>query len=300
MKQVNFDALRQIKAPEELITRTVKAVQESTAPATEYPKAVIPMSRWRRMAVAASVVLIFGVSLFVYFQIRNINDVPSPAVPATEGTHTPADAPTNATGDPSLPDEPTLSGVPTEPATGDPTELPTAKASETPTAPTGEHPTAPTAAPTQGETTPPVIPTEPASIATQAPDIPAVDPTEPPPPVEEPTELTTEWPGSDEPPEPTESPIEAVHIRVSVPSARLTGSGRVYCTVYSSAGVNMLPGDPFSADHLARSGVEAEGVLWAIFAVTGEMTPRTDTYTVVFYNEDGQTVCSCQKTIYAY
>lgn len=298
MKQVNFDALRQIKAPEELINRTIQAAQKQD---DRQPAAVYVPSMRRRLAIAASIVLVLGVSIFAYFSFRNINNESSIVAPATEGTQVPTEAGTLPTEDTLIPTQPdasvTPSGQPTEPATGVPTTPPTV-----PTVPVR---TEPSAMPTQPATTAqpstsPVIPTD-APTAPSEPlsptDLPVIEPTEPPepwdPPYVEPTQ--SDWPEPVDPTEPwepsTDPPSnEPVSLRATFRSELLTGSKKVYCAIYENGDHDLIGGDRFSSSHEARIVERIGDYVVAEYEAPRSLFPAWKMYRIVFYNEDGESI----------
>ena len=292
MKQVNFDALRQIKAPEELINRTIQAAQEQS---DRQDAAVYVPSMRRRLAIAASIVLVLGVSIFVYFSVRNINNAPVLVAPASAGTE-----PTEEADSPTRPDgfEP-ASGLPTEPTAQDRTETATVPTSDDPTAQTSAPQTEATVAPIQPSTVP-VIPTEAPTapvIPTEAPtelvvptDPPVIEPTDSPEPWEPPFENPTgnDWP---EPIDPTEpSTDEPISLRASFRSDLLTGSGKVYCAIYENLDHELIGGDRFSSAHEARIVDRVGDKVVVAYETQSSLFPAWKMYRVVFYNEDGEDV----------
>lgn len=300
MKQVNFNSLRQIKAPEELITRTLTAARESEG---ETAAPVFVPSRRRRLAVAASVVLVLGVSIAVYFSIRNIKNTPPLVAPMPESTDAASEAgeyPTEGRISPTVPqatdhpaEQPTAGAA--APSSPDSTETQQTAPTIRPTAPT----VTPTVTPTQAPTEPVTAPTELSVIPTQAPTAPSL------PPVIEPTEAYTEPPEPWVPPyeNPTESewtdphpgeipslPDGPVTLCSTFDSALLTGSKKVYCAIYEDGVHELIGGDRFSPAHEARI-VGRDGIyVTAEYEIPGSLFPGWKMYRVQFYNEDGKTV----------
>lgn len=304
MKQVNFDAIRQIKAPEELIDRTIRAAESGAAPLqTDDEPAVMPVFfRWRRLAVAAGVLLVIGVSIFVYFQIRNINQVPVPVAPATEGTTTDATAsiPTGGSTAPTEPDASVSpSGQPTEPASGKPTEY----SGVSPTVPSGDRPTAPTAPPATG---PAVVPTQPAVIPTD-PTVLSSEPPAPSLPVVEPTVSASET--AVEPIEPWEDPTEPLWAKPTEPYEPIVCSGkfssdlldedcdRVFCVLYDSRGSRIGSPNLYSYTHIAQITACTEQNTWVVYQVPDGILTRSDLYTAVFYDDNGTILCTATQYI---
>ena len=296
MKQVNFDALRQIKAPEELINRTIQAAQKQD---DRQPAAVYVPSMRRRLAIAASIVLVLGVSIFAYFSFRNINNESTVVAPATEGTQVPTEAGTLPTEDIIVPAQPdasvTPSGQPTEPGTDAPSSLP----SEGSTAPTAPVQTEPSQPPTQ-----PVVPTDAPTIPTDAPtvlpdptDPPVIEPTVPPepwdPPYVEPTQ--SDWPEPVDPTEPwepsTDPPSnEPVSLRATFRSELLTGSKKVYCAIYENGDHDLIGGGLFSPSHETQIVERIGDYVVAEYEAPRSLFPGWKMYRIVFYNEDGETI----------
>lgn len=303
MKQVNFNTLRRIKAPEELITRTLTAARKSD---TKTAAPIYAPSRRRRLAVAASVALVLGAGIAIYFFVRNINNIPPLVAPVSDGTHAPIEAgtlPTEAAIIPTQPDAPApSSGQSTESGTHAPTVLP----SDGATAPTAFAQTEPTSTPTAS-----VIPTSPPTVAVPT-DPPAIEPTEPIIPIQAPTapddppyEANTEPPEPQEPPclTPTESewtdphpgeipgvPDGPVTLRSTFDSALLTGSKKVYCAIYEDGVHELIGGDRFSPAHEARIVERIGNDVVAEYEAPRSLFPGWKMYRVQFYNEDGKTV----------
>ena len=295
MKQVNFDALRQIKAPEELIDRTLQAAQEQV---DRQPAAVYVPSLRRRLAIAASIVLVLGVSIAVYFSIRNIKNTPPLVAPMPESTDAASEAGEYPTEGRISPTVPQASDQPTEQPTAGATAPASPDSTETqPTAPTVTPTVTPTVVPTQTPTEPSTAPTEPPVIPTDAPTVEV--PTYPP--VTEPIGPLEPW----EPPyeNPTESewtdphpgvipgvPDKTVTLRATFEASLLTGSKRVYCAIYEDGVRELIGGDRFSATHEAWIVSSYGGYVTAEYEALRSLFPGWKMYRVEFYNEEGKTI----------
>ena len=283
MNEFNFDSLKNIPVPEELIEKALD-IPDSVKAAPQ-PRPVLK----RRLMAAAGFVLVFAVSLSAYFLLGNISDSPIPVAPAhtepadeTEPATLPDDdlvsptAPTEEpTEEPSADPGQTDHVAPTEAAserpTVKPTEKSTVKPTERPTKSPSQKPTQrPMQIPTQKPTQKPTQrPTEkPTQIPTQKPtEPPVVDPTEPEwPPIEEPTEAPSEphvSPTSfpDEPGIPTR-PDEPEPYIYFVPFC-LDGreiNGGLYCTFTDRNGNIIGAIDPYSPYKKAEYYIKGDWV----------------------------------------
>lgn len=322
MKKVNFDALKNIKAPEELIARTLAAAEQSE-PAADFAVVRRHGTPKRILAAAASIVLVLGLSITLYFYTRKIDSLPAPVAPPdappfsmTEATVPGGDVTPTQPPEPSAGMDPTV--TPTEPSPVQPTQegrvqptnlppspsdaaVPPEPTSVQPTLPTPPVPTAvpvePTVPQLPDEPTDPPEPWEPVEpseamidpSAEPEPWIP-IEPTDPLPPIEEPT-----FP--DEPTLPVPGVEPTVTVYGYVTPERLTGGGKVYCTLYNSRGQNMDSGDSFSFLHEAEITYRSKSSVRFAYDVPEAMTPYSDTYTCVFYDEDGETVYTVTKRI---
>ena len=280
MNEFNFDSLKNIPVPEELIEKAL-AIPDSVEAAPQ-PRPVLK----RRLMAAAGFVLVFAVSLSAYFLLGNISNSPIPVAPAhtepadetepatlpdAHWVYPPTSPTEELTEEPSADPGQTDHFAPTEAASERPTVKPTEKSTVKPTEKSTVKPTErPTVKPTQKPTQRPTQkPTQsPTQKPTQKPtEPPVVDPTEPEwPPIEEPTEAPSEPHVSptafpDEPGIPAR-PDEPEPYIYFVPF-RLDGreiNGGLYCTFTDRNGNIIGAIDPYSPYNKAEYHIQDDRV----------------------------------------
>ena len=283
MPKNEFDFSKHIKVPDEWIEKALAI--PSSAPAQQH----IRMSR--RLVAAASVVLVLGLSIGLYFSFRNIS-VPPAVAPAPAAASTPT--------------EPTLSPVvivTVTPTVSAPTDLP----------PTDAQVTFPTLTPTQIPTLP-----QPTSLTEHpdevTPSLPAAEPTEQPTqPAVQPTEANitsqTVYPTDEADADPDDVAYTEICHPLFVapdpdepyPLSVWEDLDDVYCCICDSSG--RVVGDPdlYSADHRAVQVVSNDSVTLNYTAAI----PRPDQsaaiasrrFTYRFYESDGTIIAAGQFTL---
>lgn len=254
--QPDYDFSKHVKVPDEWIER---ALAVPSAPAAEPHRFSL---RSRRLAAAAGVVLVLGLSISLYFSFRNISDTSDAVAPYADAT---AAAPTEITSQPAE-----LFSEPTAAETDAPTVPPT-PAKSTADAPSDAPSNAPTLAPTVNPTDPgkvPAVPsshdptTRPVTPPTTQPTEPARVPTEPTtppaPPTEPPTAPSTEvdpQPATDAPPDSQEDyTLVEIMVPFDMPFAASVDSeesDKFYCRLYNSAGALIGDSNLFADSHRA-------------------------------------------------
>ena len=304
MKNINFDALTNIKAPDAWIENALDI------PATvEKKKPILFFKHSRIIAAVACLILVSVVSVTIYLTSDRIVPPIDPNYNATEAsisadmTYTPEGQdtttnkeqnkqPDNAVVLPTgpheaiEPPEDSSSAKPTQSTTTKPDspQTPTERPIIGPTQPVEPsepaHPTEPPfVSPTEDET-----PTEPSDDDPMTPGVP---------PIEIPTEEPTEEP-TDEPTEkPTEHPAnklpEGTDCSGATKISNLTGQNRVYCIVTDPIGNQMGAANWFTDEHLATIYYQDGSYVYFAYSVRGHYNiNQSGIYTCIFYNESGQ------------
>lgn len=279
MREYHCDALKTLEVPDEMIERALTIPASFTA-ARESAKTL------KRLVAAAAVVLIAGLGTLAYYLIKSIDDMPLAVAPADSADdHT----------------RPTAAGLP-RPATQPPTEEPAAYVPTIqPTAPVPTQPPVPATLPVTPPTDAPVDdPPEAFMPPTERPaeqTVPYVEPTVPiaEPPTEEPIVPAIDPTEPNDAPDPTAPPPEKeiVSVGYMVPISSYTGSEALYCRLYGSDG--SLVGDENLYDESHRvyftTGSGYLFLSYPLSAVVGPLPP--DTYTIVFYDVDGNDFYFC-------
>lgn len=265
MKQVNFDSLNNIKAPEQWIKKA------AAIPETSVKKRAFPLYR---VAAAASIVLVSAIGLLTYSSFGNrapieLRDNAVGGVPSTEST-----------GEGSFPDDgelPNLDAIlPTWPrvnptdAAGDPVIETPAQSKATREKPSA---TAPTEKGRSGGVT--VSPTKIATEPQGAPSTQAPEPTDPP--------LPTEPP---KPPTPTEDHGEVVMGEIcftaTFPASLIKEGETVYC-MYSVQGI---ASPATETDTQAHYTVMNNGMVYAMYQPGIQIFEEdTTTFEYQFYTD---------------
>lgn len=274
MKNVNFHSIKNLTAPESWVKNALEI------PEKYKQEKKTPILSFRKTAYAvAALMLAVSLSLSVLAFINSGTSLPvaptNPTTPSStdtviqtgstvvsQSTGTADKATTSATES----SEPTLPVVTTDPSESiDSTEntLPTQKPTETPTEPK------PTTTDREENPTKPTKATEPTYFYPTYPTIP-------------PTETTTEggiW-------------VTGVSCDAKFSEKLLTGSGRVYCKMFNSKGIQI--GDPFlfSPEHEAHTTVVNGTVYASYFPEEKGLALENDEYTFSFYNESGEILSS--------
>lgn len=306
MKKVNFDALKKISASEDLIARTLAAAREADAAlladALPAHAAARPLSFRRRLAVAAGFILVIGVSISAYFYIRNISNIPAPVAPVTEATDAPSAAPSDASTDaptypPTLPSQGGTAPVSVEPTLPVQPTFPTDHAAATPTEPPTVAPTAipPSASTEQGADVPQPPIEQPTHATWVEPSEYLPEPTESDwdPPFELPTEAATDEHGLETPGIP-----EPIFCRGRFPIEMLDDGEKVYCSLFDSSGIRIGGWDAYAPERLAEITYRTDRLITVNYQVPDGIVTKYDLYTVVFYNERGETLWTATRYLY--
>lgn len=295
MKNVNFDSLTNIKAPDAWIENALNIPQT-----VEKKKPLFFIKHARTLAAVASLVFVSVISIVFFLSNDRITPQVDPNTKETKATISSAqtdystqhkEKPSkaqnqeqeNKTQNPTTPYEaiePPEGDSPQKPTTGsDSTEKPTAPIGPTikPTTPVhpteGYIPTPPTddwmppseyPEPTEGEE--PWIPGYP--VEPSEPDAPPVRPTVKP---------TT----------PTENPFNNIHLSGSVPLDSVEIFDKVYCMIYDSNGHLIGDSNLYSSQHYAYFTRATEGKIYLNYDVPNGLITKHDTYSYYFYDSDG-------------
>ncbi len=296
----NFNSISQFSVPQEWIDGALSVPQ-----AEKRKKPVVFVKFSRTFAAVASLVIVCSISLLLFF-LTEENAVPPIREPEStfEVTDTTDDNQSENSTDPGVIIKPTLENGETLP-NGDNNIRPSQD-------PSSVKPTKPSISPPEKPSEGPPLPTEPTEQPpTIAPDVPTEVPTDAPTekptsrptsaPTEEPTDAPTDAPWDPQPPwveptaAPTESPTEpsidydniGIHRRVD--TSKLTGSGKVYCKLYSPSGSLIGDSNLFASSHLAIKGITDPSVTLVYYYPYRHMDITTSgSYTFVFYNESGE------------
>lgn len=286
----DYDFSKHVKVPDTWIG---KALAIPSAPAAE-PRGFFLCSR--RIAAATSIVLVLGLSIALYFYIRNIDvgsDTVIPSAPASV---------TSPTGEP----QPPSSAVSPAPTQVEPTPpIPTEAPSHTSTQPSTIVPTVPSAeAPsfiaTDAPTVPPVtVPTETPPPATE----PVIPPTEPAPTSAEPTAppATIAPPTVPQIVSPSEDPAPETedHITLCVPVddpviqiCESDADETIYCRIYSPSGYLIGDSNEYAPSHIAQTlWIGQTLYLYYIQPLPDDPYPaEAGPYRYVFYDSAGITL----------
>ncbi len=292
MKNINFDALTNIKAPDTWIENALDI------PATVEKKKPIPFFKHSRIiAAVACLILVSVVSVTIYLTSDRVVPPIDPDYDETKSSTS-----VNATGispqhnetetnaqnkqpenvvilptqpyDVVEPTEGNSSAKPTQSTTGesqipqDPTEKPIIVPTQPVEPSEAPEPTDPPCeSPTENET--PIEPSE------GDPMIPGV------PPVETPTEEPTKNPANEFP--------EDADCSGATKISNLTGQNRVYCIVTDPSGNQMGTADWFTDEHLATIYYQDGNYVYFAYSVRGHYNiNESGIYTCIFYNESGQ------------
>ena len=318
MKNVNFDSLTNIKAPEKWIENALNIPQT-----VEKPKPLFFIKHARTLAAVASLVFVSVISIVLFLTNDRVTPQIDPDAIETKATVSIVETdnstqneqkPTNNQNQTQekTPYQPTVPYETIEPPESDKPQKPTKPGADSPTV----KPTVPVA-PTQGSdaTLPPdeIEPTE---------DIPSlpVDPTEPPPvvrptvkptvkpsekptqppavtPTEAPTESPTEAPTEEPWIPPTENPFNNIILSGSAPQGTVNGSKNLYCMIYDSNGRLIGDSNLYSSQHVAYFMGTGYGKAYFSYSVPNGLITKHDTYTYYFYDQDGVTLFIGTTTI---
>lgn len=308
MKNINFDALTNIKAPDAWIENALDI------PATvEKKKPILFFKHGRIIAAVACLILVSVVSVTIYLTSDRIVPPIDPDYNATEAsisadmTDTPEGQDTTTNKEQNKqPDNavvlPTGPHEAIEPTEDSSSAKPTQSATTKP-----ENPQTPTERPIIGPTQPvepsePAQPTEPPFVSPTEDETPTEPSEDDPmfpsvPPIDIPTEAPTAKPTEEPTDEPTEKPTE--HPANNFPEgtdcsgvtkiSNLTGQNRVYCIVTDPSGNQMGTADWFTDEHLATIYYQDGNYVYFAYSVRRCYNiSKSGIYTCIFYNESGQ------------
>lgn len=285
----DYDFSKHVKVPDAWIERAL------AVPSAQARKPHRFSLRSRRLAAAAAVVLVLGMSISLYFIFRNIDEPTGVVVPSVPSTVT---QPTEATAHPTETDV-------RVPASHAPTAPPTEVNPDSPTAqtPTQPSPTVPSASASEPAVPPVTVPSAPATVppepATQPPephtDAP-VPPTEKP--AEEPVSTPENTPTSDR-------SAEICHPLGSSYVGSASEDDAIYCRLYDLAGNPIGSPNPFAAEHraeivwLSPDDVSVgSAYLYYAFSGTVETHPSEPLRCIyVFYDRNGFEIARGSMTL---
>ena len=278
----DYDFSKHVKIPDEWIE---KALAVPSVPAGESRGFSL---RSRRLAAAAGVVLVLGLSISIYFLIRKMSDASDVVAPRrdqtatvpTESSPVPTEtadayAPTGTEPNAPIPTE-APSQTPTQPVPTEPTALPTEPA----VTPTVQQTDAPVEPPTQPATAPVVIPTEPATAPPEPSTVPPTEPNIPPP--------------TDDPIPAAECDVEVL-IPFALPIYQTSESDAeetIYCRIYNEAGALVGESDWYAPSHIAQMlWVDRTPYLYYTQSLPANAyTAAAGQYQYVFYDSAGKTL----------
>lgn len=325
MSDKNFDSIKNFEVPQAWVDNALSVPQTTTR---KKPIVFLHFSRYATMA--ASILLIFVLSVVV-FMLRDDNIVPVDNAKSTVSTAVTDSTDSINTEDKSnQPQTPTsnngVSNEGTKPSSKkgntEPTEKPTKKPqkgdnNKRDPKPTTQEKTENTQStdisdatiPTQNKTEMPTIePTEkpiekPTQKPTQKPTVkPTVRPTQRP--TQKPTQKPTVKPTSKPPVEPTVSggdyaTEEVVTIYDSFLASKLEGSGKVYCSIYSSSGKLLGDSNLYSSQHRASVDYKTSSVVQVSYdPLSKGLWLSAGRYSYSFYNENGVVVARGYINVY--
>ena len=274
----DYSFSKHVKVPEEWVEKALAV--PSAHPAKPHGFSL----RSRRLAAAAGFVLALGLSILLYFYIRNINSVSPAVIPSAQpaSASAPAVHPTSPTGSPAVIDAPTVlpPDAPQDTSvTGPATEVPSQP-------PTQLFPTAP---PTTASQTEPLH-TEPTISPTQ-PDIPPTQPTVPSEePISEPStvDIPTEGPNDD--PSPSAENNVEIYAPFGLPiyqSSESDADELIFCRIYDEGGALIGESGWFGQSHAAQ-------LVWigrTPYLYYAQALPAdAHAYRYVFYDSAGRTL----------
>ena len=298
MNKSDLDFSRYVEVPDEWIEKALaipgdlaeRHESENSLPRPEAQKispnkkpAGLYLFQSRRLAAAACVVLILGLTALTYFYTGNMNTIPSAVLSpiGSEPSQSARDStiPTSASCDESISalydsSEPTGASSAAEPSTE--TAAPTEATANTPTSATEKPTQIPTEKPTEKPTS------SPTESPTQA-------PTEATEPIVNATEDVCMTP---------EDTIDVTILHSAVePIHAYAASAKVYCSIYDSEGIQLGNSDLYSPSHRAFYRTESSQ-LYLYYAGTitlAEDAPRICSY--VFYDQWGSTLAYGSITV---
>ncbi|MBQ3418068.1 MAG: hypothetical protein IJH32_09600 [Ruminococcus sp.] len=238
----------------------------------------------RYYAAAASMVLVFGLSISAYFFSGN---KPAPVVPAfsvkesekaTESTE--LSETSSSTQESDIPSTETNTQPPTQPPTQVSTDSEGNIIITTITDIITEYGTKP------ADPDSPAKPADSEEKPDQPVDYPTEQATAPPEPQNDPPyyPTPTDKPYEPEPAAPGDSTCYAF-----LPLSALTGSGNVYCAIFDRYGNLLGDENVFSSSHLAVREWERDGYVWLSYSpYNNGLTVGSELYDIYFFNEDGE------------
>lgn len=310
MSDKNFDSIKNFEVPQSWIDSALSVPQ--TAPR----KKPIVFLHFSRYATAVASFMLVCVLSVVVFMLHDDSVVPVDKPISTQSTtvtdstdvkkETKKDNATTATskkGVSAQSKKPTAKSGNTEP-----TEKPTQKAQKPddskghPKPSTQEKTESTQGTDMQGATIPTQNKTE----------TPTTEPTEKPTqkPTQRPTQRPTQKPTVKPTQKPTQKPtnsaggdgfnsVESVSCSDSFSVSKLVGSGKVYCSVYSSSGKLVGDSNLFSSQHLATIDYKTSSVVLVSYDPTSKgLLLSQGRYTYSFYNENGVVVAQGYLTVF--
>lgn len=286
-----------MKVPREWIEKAL------AVPSSPAGRAAGSSQRFRRLAAAAGVVLVLGLSVSLYFVFRNINDGADVVAPYAEATES---APTDITG--------TVTPTQAEPSGTAPTDAPSQMPTKlSPTLPISTVP--PTVRPTEGSSDrPTAAPTEapqPTAV-TEQPTHPSVRPTEPhtepptAPYIAPPTVKPTEEPlNNPEDGETSDREAEIFHPLGSDSIFASSENNAIYCRLCDLNGVPIGDPNPYASEHRASviwqtPDDEDPGSAYLYYAFSGTVDAHPDDALrciYVFYFRNGYEIARGSITL---
>ncbi len=323
MKNVNFDSLTNIKAPESWIENALNIPAE-----VEKKKPLLFFINSRALAAVACLIFVSIVSITIYLKQDTITPPVDPNVDiiesvddteSSESSVTPQhkgdedDKEDSSTSDTEI--EPTESVTPTAPTSNStsgsedatqnpivgptrptepddtvdtPTELPEPTESPEPTVPTKPN----------NPTTKPSVPYEPPTVTPTV--KPTVAPTEPPP--DEAPDVEPEIPGIEPsmpsvPSNPPEQSFSNIYFGCSLRSSLVPEDNNIYCMVYDSNGYLLGDSNLYSAQHKASIRGYSNGKAIISYRMPDGLIQQHGNYTYYFYDKDGVILYSNVKYI---
>ncbi len=321
MSDKNFDSIKNFEVPQAWIDSALSVPQTTSR---KKPIVFLPFSRYATMV--ASILLVCVLSVVV-FMLRDDNIVPVDNPKCTQPT-TVTDSKDNAntevksnkatnptsyngiSNDGTLPTSENGNTEPTEkpskkPQKGDNNKDDPKPTTQEKTENTQDADITDATIPTQNKTEMPTIePTEksttrPTERPTQKPTVkPTVRPTQ------RPTQKPTVKPTPKPPVDPTVSggdytTEEVVTIYDSFLASKLAGSGKVYCSIYSSSGKLLGDSNLFSSQHRATIDYKSSSVVQVSYdPLSKGLWLSAGRYTYSFYNENGVVVARGYINVY--